>query len=96
MVERPPKVQIPFIVIAWPFVFAMMAMRDSGPWVVALIVYALVGGMNAINYWPIAYRTPLIEIAGRFTLVAVGALATALICALVTTGNVEELFTRVR
>jgi hypothetical protein len=92
MIERPPRAQIPFILLALPFMAGVVSARDSGPWLVALIVYFLVGGITAMNFWPIAYRTPLLKILAHLLPVAVGAFATALMCALVTTGNLNELF----
>jgi hypothetical protein len=94
MVERPIKVQIPFLLLAFPFLISALSTQDSGPWFAALGVYVLAGGMTAISLWPIAYRTPLTEIFGRFVLIAVGALATALLCALLTTGSLDGLFTK--
>ena len=92
MVERPLRVQVAFALLALPFMFAMMNAQDRGPWVVAFVVYLLTGGMSAVNLWPIAYRTRLINIVGRFVVVAIGACSTALICAMVVTGNLDGLF----
>jgi hypothetical protein len=94
MVERPIKVQIPFLLLAYPFLISALNTQDGGPWFAALGVYILAGGMTAITLWPIAYRTPLMEIFGRFLLIAGGAFATALFCAVLTTGSLDGLFTK--
>ena len=92
MVEYPLKVYIPFILFAQPFGLGMVTTQDSGPWAVALGVYLLTGGFNAVGYGPIAYRARLIEIVGLFLLIAIGAFVTALACGLLVSGSLDGLF----
>lgn len=93
MVDRPIKVQIPFALMMLFFASRAMSAQDAGPWVVAVVVFFFLGGMKAVSLWPVAYRTPLIQIIGQLLLMAAGAFAAAILAALVTTGNLDGLFT---